>query len=686
MRTYLYLLSIGPVQSFIAQARKTQDLYQGSRLLSDLCRIGIEYVLKKYQGKDKDPDKAKCIFPGNKKAPSLPNRFLIQFQSEETEQQLEAFGREAVAHLKEKFVREAGMNRLAPFYNGEEEKNYRAHLRYLKEDNLRAQLEQLLDIHWVIVPVQADDEKGYEQAYAQAWQLLAVAKNAAPFGQARETGRKCSVCGIRNVRFYRCSVGESRDVFPNNEAGLKRLTTKKLFHDEKAAGEAAIYHSWDPGVKLGLSDLQPGEGLCAVCAAKRFDLGGDFPSTAQVALMHTHEQAFNGNDASEAWMNFRDCFSVPGKSLVETFNWQFFYEENISSIDTIEKSGFQLGKHKQEQFQDKDRHFAEIQARHLQLSQRLRELQLPLEKYYSLIVFDGDRMGGWLSGKNNLRGVGLEPFHHTFSTLLSNYAEWVSTEFLDVPHGKVIYAGGDDFMGLACLQHLYPVLEGLRDGFDRMVNLELKKQYNGQLAEDAELTFSAGVVIAHYKTPLQEVLRQARRLERMAKDRGGRNALALGLLQRTGSMRVTCWPWYYRGEKTISLLKKANELLRPDKLSDTFARELIRFLQPLMSKNGGLPFETSRELEKGYLAMVKAKLQRLAQRSTGPGLDKKKALDFTSELFSLASSPEAKSVMIGDTEDGRGQEWRARNFLRLLELMLFMSNHTILEQEKTTAI
>ena len=40
MNNHLFLFTIGPVQRFIALARKTQDLYAGSYLLSHLCRIG----------------------------------------------------------------------------------------------------------------------------------------------------------------------------------------------------------------------------------------------------------------------------------------------------------------------------------------------------------------------------------------------------------------------------------------------------------------------------------------------------------------------------------------------------------------------------------------------------------------------------------------------------------------------
>ena len=40
---YLFLASIGPVQSFIASARRTRDLWFGSMLLSELAKAAAKY-------------------------------------------------------------------------------------------------------------------------------------------------------------------------------------------------------------------------------------------------------------------------------------------------------------------------------------------------------------------------------------------------------------------------------------------------------------------------------------------------------------------------------------------------------------------------------------------------------------------------------------------------------------------
>ena len=65
---HLLLFTISPVQSFIAQARKTGDLYAGSLILSDLINFAIN------KANELNPS-FELIFP-NKDLASKPNRFF----------------------------------------------------------------------------------------------------------------------------------------------------------------------------------------------------------------------------------------------------------------------------------------------------------------------------------------------------------------------------------------------------------------------------------------------------------------------------------------------------------------------------------------------------------------------------------------------------------------------------------
>ncbi|VVB63950.1 CRISPR-associated protein [uncultured archaeon] len=46
MTGYLYVLSIGPVQDFIAAARRTRDLWFGSHLLSEISKAAAKEITK----------------------------------------------------------------------------------------------------------------------------------------------------------------------------------------------------------------------------------------------------------------------------------------------------------------------------------------------------------------------------------------------------------------------------------------------------------------------------------------------------------------------------------------------------------------------------------------------------------------------------------------------------------------
>src|SRR5258707_145236 len=71
MKQYMLLFSLGPVQSFIAQARKTRDLWLGSFLLSTLMEAGMEGL------------KGEFIYPTKQRIkgiiPDLPNKYIVIF-------------------------------------------------------------------------------------------------------------------------------------------------------------------------------------------------------------------------------------------------------------------------------------------------------------------------------------------------------------------------------------------------------------------------------------------------------------------------------------------------------------------------------------------------------------------------------------------------------------------------------
>jgi len=149
-------------------------------------------------------------------------------------------------------------------------------------------------------------------------------------------------------------------------------------------------------------------------------------------------------------------------------------------------------------------------------------------------------MGKWLSGDKEFfkDKFNLKDFHQTLSEKLREFAEY-SKNYLDNRKGKTVYAGGDDFLGFINLKYLFKVIEILRKEFDEKVNKPLQKAF----PLNKELTFSAGIVIAHYKDPLSLVLDWVNKLEEEAKDLDGKNAFGIAVLKRSGEIRKAVYKW-----------------------------------------------------------------------------------------------------------------------------------------------
>src|SRR5713226_4390274 len=73
---YMLIFSLGPVQSFIVQARKTRDLWLGSYLLAKLMEAAMKEI---------DKPEVNFVFPTYRKVDgrnaNLPNKYIAIFNS-----------------------------------------------------------------------------------------------------------------------------------------------------------------------------------------------------------------------------------------------------------------------------------------------------------------------------------------------------------------------------------------------------------------------------------------------------------------------------------------------------------------------------------------------------------------------------------------------------------------------------
>jgi CRISPR-associated protein Cmr2 len=141
--------------------------------------------------------------------------------------------------------------------------------------------------------------------------------------------------------------------------------------------------------------------------------------------------------------------------------------------------------------------------------------------FYALLLADGDRLGR-LVGKLGGREV---------SAALSTFTE--QAPGLVAQHdGVAIYAGGDDVLAMI------PVARALSCARD------LSDSYRRTFSGVPEATLSASVSFAHVRIPLSAVVREAHRLlDSVAKEGNGRDSIAAAVLKRGGlhCQWVTTW-------------------------------------------------------------------------------------------------------------------------------------------------
>ncbi len=481
-KSHLFLITFGPVQSFISNARKTKDLYASSRMLSVLTKAGMQAINDQELFK-KNPQDIKIIFPADIHSNSLPNRILAKFSLEESKRtELAKAISEAIKNKLKTLATEALKKAKQSIEN--------------PPKGFWEQIAQHLSIHWVFEPVSSD----YTQTYHNLEAQLASIKNTAMFEQYRyhedylgEQGKKCSLDGENNALFFGTPDSESK------QKSIKKWNGGAFFLNDD---EVKVY---------------PTEGLSAISLTKRFYQEQGFPSTAKIALMQDMTKAEENTALADKIDVFRKFFRK------KDFDEQLFYEENLNAT-YLEKHGIEVSNAK----------LSNIQEAYHGISSHLKT------KYYALTIFDGDSMGKWLRGTKLKKDTDLAVFHTKFSEILSDFAKQAQGILSEVKHnGKTVYAGGDDFLGFINLHHLFEVMSELRTEFNKQVNSQLQKY-----AEQGEnLTFSAGIMIAHYKTPLSEVLKKAREVEQTAKKLGDRNAFAIAVMKHSGELQECVFKW-----------------------------------------------------------------------------------------------------------------------------------------------
>ncbi|MCX7094132.1 MAG: type III-B CRISPR-associated protein Cas10/Cmr2 [Methylobacter sp.] len=148
----------------------------------------------------------------------------------------------------------------------------------------------------------------------------------------------------------------------------------------------------------------------------------------------------------------------------------------------------------------------------------------PVSPFYAVLMMDGDSLGKHMSDVNNQENIskGLEEFTNGVQTIVEQHS------------GFLIYAGGDDVLALLPLEYALNCAKALRNHY-----LRCFADY-----PRINTTLSGAIEYAHINMPLGKVLGDAHQLlDHVAKDYSGRDSIAVRVWKPGGRHLQWAMPW-----------------------------------------------------------------------------------------------------------------------------------------------
>lgn len=517
MTTYLLMLAIGPVQEFIAQARRTRDLWFGSHVLSEVCKASARALLRN--------DTTTLIFPALK-ADDARLRECDQPWAHESNEPAYNVANKLLAVVSgdpqalAQRARECATRRLRHWA----ERTFSQCESIFDERAQKAaheQLNTLLEFHALWAPCDVANSGEYRRVRSSLENELMARKQTHVFSPWREHRgvRKSSLDGARETvlqrgnrqqaiwRRLRITPGEELDAI----GLLKRAGgTPEQFVPIPTIGLAAWIECAREVAPEELSALSRRcrDELKLGSVWRRQAWVQAFPHDAQVLL-------------PERWVpHFAEYGLAPDEA--ETFG-----REHIAPL--LERVSRQVGE--------------------------------PYP-YVACVVADGDHMGTVI---DELAMLGITA-HQEVSRVLAQFTITARTIVERDHRGVLIYAGGDDVLAFVCVQDAIRCATALQCAFVEGVS----KVLTCFDAVTTKPTLSVGVGVGHVLQSLGNLLELGREAERSAK-RAGRDRLAVRFEKHSGTQRQWISAW---DDQPQTVLERSVGLLDSGSLSTKKVHEL----------------------------------------------------------------------------------------------------------------
>ncbi len=681
LRPRLLLFSIGPVQDFIAAARSTRDLWSGSYLLSYLISTTLGTIAKEI-GPDQvmfpnlldqplvDHHLSKEIFekvtfsehsiaaglghatdPSKRQkllTPSLPNRFLalLPARMPVTDMLIDEYASSLVQDLTNK-LRDIARS-VADFME-----NHPSKCCDFDRVDFDAQVEKLLEVHWQTLPIpesigdldslekllpQDDEDAGYTPGKALK-AILAMAKACPPQHQLNTT----TGWGLFNALLSWLHDG-AKAQRPFEAWRQGRWESGKKFNKDSLNGkeeavlqitgtEAAVKDYCTGELQMSQGTFKPGEMLGASTLIKR--------------LWH---ETYLSNELN---IDVAKSMPMPNTRSIAAGN-PYSQDESDGADDK----------------DPKEKYFAILALDGDEMGKWISGSKSPemahclspkAVEYYQKNATD------FLKAP---RAV-TPSWHLQFSEALGNFSLHAAQRVVEAFNGRLIYAGGDDVLAmlpateaLACARALRAAFRGEMglnelatgklagsgtkrhsDGISQLFNiqhtgyLQLHPDSGAASGDRAKLLsdpvkfpaivpgpaadVSVGIAIAHFKAPLQDVVKAAQSAEKRAKRSlvdGGldRAAVAISLFKRSGETLQWGCKWTANGQHDSSgyrLLHIIVRALKENRLNARFPHKLEALLTPYLPSSRSISTDSS--FEKSFTAILSIELDHCLSRNDG---------------------------------------------------------------------
>ena len=640
-------LHLGGVQEFIAQARNTRDLWSGSYLLSWLmvaglrdltARVGPDAVIfpnllgqplfdlqwrdeiwnelraqananSVWDGNDDGQGQSSGLNAGStaQLTPNFPNVFLALVPAN----QVAALGESTAAAIRNEFKTIA-----ACVWNHALQAGIVESADALRFDE---QIARFLNISWQAEPWPTDLDA-----------VCALAKNAPEDSPLATAATRVAAIRImaekgmpfphRDSRYYTDATKTKLNntglawsiLLAHQQAQLDAVRQTRAFAPSAEGGWTVGSHNTKDALIGRDEALVGGEQLHARCAAAGKGWPKLFKKSDPVAALTLLKRTWHIAYLQDVWLFPRDAFKFSSTRSIAAHDLSGDLDRDTDEAEDL----------------------AEIPAS---------------QKYFAVLALDGDEIGKWVSGSKTppianqlahyadgsgnltegsrpyFENQGLEAFltspralspsyHLQFSEALSSFALYCARPIVEAFHGRLVYAGGDDVVALlpadtalACAQALRAAFQGSPKLPSLLANTEAANLFTspapGFLARSdscdnhqrgTPIPFivpgpaadvSVGIAIAHFKAPLQDVVRAAQVAEKRAKNTLNRAAVSLRLMKRSGEILDWGSKWDGGG---LELYRAIAHALDHEQLTGKFPHRLCEILSPFINETAAV--------------------------------------------------------------------------------------------------